>query len=86
MAKRKGSGKGKRKGGVRPKRKRQKRRPIAFRINIEEEPLYRLDEGYEETDEKALRAQQEQDEEDAEAFGEMMHNLPSIKTDNTRRI
>ena len=84
MAKRKGRGKGK--ALPRNKKKPRKRRHIAFRINIEEEPLYRLDDGYEQPDEKALRAQQEQDEEDADAFGEMMHNLPSIKTDKTRRI
>jgi len=81
MAKRKGRGKGK--APPRNKRKPHKRRHIAFRLKIEDEPLYRLDHSDEEQDDRTRKAEAKANE---DAFGEMMHNLPSIKTDNTRRI
>ena len=84
MAKRKGRDKG-RKATPRNKRKPRKRRHIAFRINIEDEPLYSLNSD-EEPDERTRKAEEEEALANQEAFGEMMHSLPSIKTDKTRRI
>ena len=84
MAKRKGRGKGKE--APRNKRKPRKRRHIAFRLKIEDDPLYRLFDDDEMQDERTRKAEQAEAEEAEDAFGEMMHNLPSIKTDKSRRI
>ena len=79
----------KRKGGKRDKRPKAKakRRVVAFRINIADDPLYQLDRDFGMTPSPSqLKQEEEQAQVTADAFSSMMNNLPSIKTDKSRRI